>query len=75
MLAVEIGAPVLEGERTYLDDTGHPVFFTITFYRADRHGFAFTFRDWRVGGRSGVPVLAPPGPPVSGPSGDWEDHE
>lgn len=46
-LGVEVGAPVLEGERTYLDDRGQPVFFSITFYRADRHRFLIRLKDWR----------------------------
>jgi len=46
-LGLEIGAPVLEGERTYYDAAGAPVFFSITFYRADRHRFAVTLRKWR----------------------------
>jgi GntR family transcriptional regulator len=46
-LGVEVGAPVLEGERTYLDDRGRTVFFAITFYRADRHRFAIHIENWR----------------------------
>jgi GntR family transcriptional regulator len=38
-LGVEIGAPVLEGERTYHDERGRPVVFSDAFYRADRHRF------------------------------------
>jgi GntR family transcriptional regulator len=38
-LGVEIGAPVLEGERTYYDEKGRPVVFSNAFYRADRHRF------------------------------------
>jgi GntR family transcriptional regulator len=38
-LGVEIGAPVLEGERTYCDQNGRPVIFSDAFYRADRHRF------------------------------------
>jgi GntR family transcriptional regulator len=48
-LGVEVGAPVLEGERTYLDAQGRPVFFSITFYRADRHRFMIRLQDWRGG--------------------------
>ncbi|MBI4564828.1 MAG: GntR family transcriptional regulator [Planctomycetes bacterium] len=46
-LGVEVGAPVLEGERTYLDAGGTPLFFTVTFYRADRHRFVVSLKDWR----------------------------
>jgi GntR family transcriptional regulator len=38
-LGIEIGAPVLEGERTYSDQDGRPVIFSDAFYRADRHRF------------------------------------
>jgi GntR family transcriptional regulator len=38
-LGVEIGSPVLEGERTYCDENGRPVVFSDAFYRADRHRF------------------------------------
>jgi GntR family transcriptional regulator len=38
-LGIDVGAPVLEGERTYRDDTGRPVIFSDAFYRADRHRF------------------------------------
>ncbi len=38
-LGVEIGAPVLEGERIYHDQRGRPVVFSDAFYRADRHRF------------------------------------
>lgn len=38
-LGIEIGAPVLEGERTYRDQAGRPVIFSDAFYRADRHRF------------------------------------
>jgi GntR family transcriptional regulator len=38
-LGVEIGAPVLEGERTYFDGAGRPIVFSDAFYRADRHRF------------------------------------
>jgi GntR family transcriptional regulator len=44
-LGVEIGAPVLEGERTYLDAADRPLFFTVTFYRADRHRFVVSLKD------------------------------
>jgi GntR family transcriptional regulator len=38
-LGIEIGAPVLEGERTYYDHGKRPVVFSDAFYRADRHRF------------------------------------
>ena len=38
-LDVEIGAPVLEGERIYSDESGRPVVFSDAFYRADRYRF------------------------------------
>ncbi|GGE31230.1 phosphonate metabolism transcriptional regulator PhnF [Agaricicola taiwanensis] len=38
-LGLELGAPVLEGERTYYDEDGRPVIFSDAFYRADRHRF------------------------------------
>jgi GntR family transcriptional regulator len=38
-LGVEIGAPVLEGERIYSDESGRPVVFSDAFYRADRYRF------------------------------------
>lgn len=38
-LGVETGAPVLEGERTYSDESGRPVVFSDAFYRADRYRF------------------------------------
>jgi GntR family transcriptional regulator len=46
-LGLEVGAPVLEGERTYIDSAGRPVFLSLAFYRADRHRFAVTLREWR----------------------------
>lgn len=46
-LGVEIGAPVLQGERTYFDAQGTPIFLSITFYRADRHRFVVTLKEWR----------------------------
>ncbi len=53
VLEVEAGSPVLEGERTYLDARGRTLFFSITFYRADRHRFAIRLdnwpREWRDG--------------------------
>lgn len=46
-LGVEVGAAVLEGERTYFDRQGRPVIFSDAFYRADRHRFSVTLKDWR----------------------------
>lgn len=46
-LRVEVGAPVLEGERTYYSAAGVPIFCSIAFYRADRHRFVVTLKDWR----------------------------
>jgi GntR family transcriptional regulator len=48
-LGVEVGTPVLEGERTYVDDHERPIFLSITFYRADRHRFVIRLKDWRGG--------------------------
>ncbi len=46
-LGIEAGAPVLEGERTYMDSAGRPVFLSLAFYRADRHRFVVTLKEWR----------------------------
>lgn len=46
-LGTEVGDPVLEGSRTYLDRSGHPLFCAITSYRADRHCFVVNLKDWR----------------------------
>jgi len=46
-LGVDIGAPVLQGERTYFDAQGTPIFLSIAFYRADRHRFVVTLKEWR----------------------------
>lgn len=46
-LGIEPGAPVIAGERTYFDTTGRPVFVSQTFYRADRHRFVVTLKEWR----------------------------
>lgn len=48
-LGVDVGAPVLEGERMYVDDRQRPIFFSLTFYRADRHRFLIRLKDWRGG--------------------------
>jgi GntR family transcriptional regulator len=45
-LDVSIGAPVLEGERTYFSSTQQPVLFTRSFYRADRHRFVVRLKEW-----------------------------
>jgi len=77
-LAVDVGAPILEGERTYLDHSGRPVFFSITFYRADRHRFAITLADWRGGwdeeprARRVHPVRPDVGRPTREPQGGSE---
>jgi GntR family transcriptional regulator len=46
-LGIELGAPVIAGERTYFDAAGRPVFVSQTFYRADRHRFVVTLKEWR----------------------------
>jgi GntR family transcriptional regulator len=46
-LGLEVGAPVLEGERTYYDPGGRPILVSLAFYRADRHRFAVTLKQWR----------------------------
>jgi len=46
-LGVEVGAPVLEGERIYFDKSGRRVIFSNAFYRADRHRFTVTLKEWR----------------------------
>jgi len=46
-LEVEVGAPVIAGERTYFDADGRPIFVSHTFYRADRHRFVVTLKEWR----------------------------
>jgi GntR family transcriptional regulator len=46
-LGVEVGAPVLEGERIYFDRAGRRVIFSNAFYRADRHRFIVTLKEWR----------------------------
>ena len=69
-LGVDVGAPVLEGERTYLDNRGRPVFFSVTFYRADRHRFAITLTDWRGGWKEDprAPAAHPAQPSVGRPA-------
>lgn len=46
-LKVDVGAPVLEGERTYFCRDQKPLFFTRSFYRADRHRFVVRVKEWR----------------------------
>jgi GntR family transcriptional regulator len=46
-LGVDMGSPVLEGQRTYFDRAGKPIFCTTSFYRADRHRFVVRLKDWR----------------------------
>jgi GntR family transcriptional regulator len=46
-LGIEMSAPVIEGERTYRDAAGQPVFLSVAYYRADRHRFAVTLKQWR----------------------------
>lgn len=41
-LGIEVGAPVIEAERVYLDGDARPVFFSQVFSRADRHRIALT---------------------------------
>jgi len=44
-LRVEIGAPVLEVERSFFDAEGRPLNFSIAFYRADRYRFEVAVTD------------------------------
>jgi GntR family transcriptional regulator len=44
-LGVEIGAPLLEVERSFFDAEGRPVNFCIVFYRADRYRFEVAVKD------------------------------
>ncbi len=46
-LGIEPGAPVLEGERIYLDEADRPLFYSHAFYRADRHRFLVSLKEWR----------------------------
>jgi GntR family transcriptional regulator len=46
-LGVDVGVPVLEGERTYYADADRPVFCTISYYRGDRHYFTMSVTEWR----------------------------
>ena len=45
-LKVDVGAPVLEGERTYYSSDQKPLLFTRSFYRADRHRFVVRIKEW-----------------------------
>ncbi len=47
LLGAELGDPVLEGRRIYLDKDGTPLFCAISSYRADRHTFIVNVKDWR----------------------------
>jgi GntR family transcriptional regulator len=47
LLELEIGAPVLEVERTYLGADAQPVNFSMAFYRTDRYRFQVAMKDWR----------------------------
>ncbi len=46
-IGIEIGAPVLEGERIYIGADERPVFYSHAFYRADRHRFLVSLKEWR----------------------------
>ncbi|MBW6396839.1 GntR family transcriptional regulator [Roseomonas sp. HJA6] len=46
-LGVDVGVPVLEGERTYYSGDGQPVFCTVSYYRGDRHYFTMSVTEWR----------------------------
>jgi GntR family transcriptional regulator len=46
-LGIEVGVPVLLGERTYCDGEGRPVFCAVSYYRSDRHAFTMQVKDWR----------------------------
>jgi GntR family transcriptional regulator len=46
-LGIEVGVPVLEGERTYYAGDDRPVFCTVSYYRGDRHNFTMLVKDWR----------------------------
>lgn len=41
-LGIEVGAPVIEAERRYVDGDGRPVFFSHVYSRADRHRVVLT---------------------------------
>lgn len=46
-LDIDPGSAVLEGQRTYYDRDERPIFCTTSFYRADRHCFVVTLKEWR----------------------------
>jgi GntR family transcriptional regulator len=46
-LGIDVGVPVLEGERTYYGEDGRPVFCALSYYRGDRHSFTMSVKDWR----------------------------
>lgn len=46
-LGIDVGVPVLEGERTYYAEDGAPVFCALSYYRGDRHSFTMSVKDWR----------------------------
>jgi GntR family transcriptional regulator len=45
-LGVDVGVPVLEGERVYYAGE-KPVFCALSYYRGDRHYFTLSVKDWR----------------------------
>ncbi len=49
-LGVEVGAPVLEGERTYYAGEDKPLLHAVSYYRGDRHNFTMLVRPLRAGG-------------------------
>ena len=46
-LGVDVGVPVLEGERTYYAGNDNPMLCTVSYYRGDRHNFTMSVNDWR----------------------------
>jgi len=44
-LGVEVGAPVLEADRTYQDETGRRVIYSEALYRSDRYNFEVTMKE------------------------------
>jgi GntR family transcriptional regulator len=46
-LGVDVGVPVLEGERTYYARDDDPVLCTVSYYWGDRHNFTMSVKDWR----------------------------
>jgi GntR family transcriptional regulator len=43
-LGVQVGDPILEGERYYYRKGGQAVFCSVSYYRADRHSFEVQFK-------------------------------